>query len=410
MPETVSRWIKGYLYVKIKGYTPERFFNLCRSGQLDYWSVRQDKEGYGFYISLKDFYKIRPLLRKSRVSMKILSRTGLPFLIQRNRKRKALVLAVLSFFALLYIMSLFIWNISFDGNYHYSRETLLDYLEEEQQIWCGMIKYRISCDQLEEGIRSRFPEITWVSARVSGTRLLIKIKENEVLSSIPEAESDPCELIASTSGIITRMIVRQGKASVSPGDLVEAGQQLVSGELSIKNDAAEVIRIAYVHADGDIYARTVRTYSQEFPQYRTVSAKTGRRRRGVGVGIGGIRWRILMPDLKKDSWNFVVNTAQLRLFEDFYLPLYAEEIVGEAYVSYERPYTEEEKKEEARKAQEKYLKNLMEKGVQIIENNVKIQEYGDVWAVEGEVIAEEQIGVKRYITEFEETREADERN
>ena len=56
------------------------------------------------------------------------------------------------------------------------------------------------------------------------------------------------------------------------------------------------------------------------------------------------------------------------------------------------------------------MKNLMEKGVQIIENNVKIQENGSSWSVEGTVTVEEQIGLTRYITEVEETREPDEHN
>lgn len=392
----VRRWLGGYVRVRIVGYGPERFFNLCRNGRLEYWSVKCGKDGYFFCMGLGDFYKIRPLLRKSHMSMRIVERVGLPFVLEKNRKRKALAGAVLLFFGLLYVMSLFIWNISFEGNYHYSRETLLDYLEEEE-IRYGMMKYRISCDQLEEGIRSRFPEITWVSARVSGTRLLVKIKENEVLSAVPEAQNAPCELVASSGGIITRMIVRQGRAAVKVGDEVEAGQQLVAGQLSILNDAAQVVRTAYVHADGDIYARTQYSYEEEFSQYHRVQVKTGKKRKGWGIAVGDYRFRFLLPDFQKNEWNYVTNTNQICLFGDFYLPFYVEKIEGEATVSYERPYTDEEKNEEARKAEEKYLKNLMEKGVQIIENNVKIQEYGVSWKVEGHVTCEEQIGAERYI-------------
>ena len=61
--------------------------------------------------------------------------------------------------------------------------------------------------------------------------------------------------------------------------------------------------------------------------------------------------------------------------------------------------------EAAKKLQEYYQKNLMEKGVQIIENNAKIQEDGVLWKVEGIVTGEEQIGTERYLTEFEETEE-----
>ncbi len=412
MLERISRWAEGYLGLKISGYGEERFFNLLKSGDLDYWALRRKKDGCYFYMGLKDFYQIRPLLRKAHVSMRIASRAGMPFFLHRNRKRKAFAVAVVSFFVLLYVMSLFIWNISFEGNWHYSRETLLDYLET-QNVRYGMMKSGISCDELEEGIRSAFPEVTWVSARVSGTRLLVKIKENEVLSAVPEDRSEPCQVIARTSGTITRIIVRQGKAAVAPGDEVNEGQQLIEGQLSILNDGGEVVRTAYVHADGDVYARTQYHYEETFSQYHTVTAKTGERRHGAGVMAGPYRFRFLMPEFGETSWNYVTDLIQIRLFGDFYLPFYVEKITGEGFVMYERPYRQEEKEEEARKLQEYYQKNLMEKGVQIIENNVKIQEDGALWKVEGSVIGEEQIGTERYITEFEETeetKETDERN
>ena len=185
---------------------------------------------------------------------------------------------------------------------------------------------------------------------------------------------------------------------------------LLYQQLSVLNDAGEVVRSAYVHADADIYARTFYQYQSEFPQYHMVKVKTGKKRRGLGVAAGSFRMRILTPDFEKNTWEFVTDTTQLHLFEDFYLPVYIERITGEALVSYERPYTAAEKEEMALKVQEEYLKNLMEKGVQIIENNVKIQEYGVSWKVEGTVAGEEQIGVRRYITEFEETSRIDEHN
>lgn len=405
----IFRWAAGYVHVRVAGYSGERFFNLCKSAQLDCWKVRRQGDGYCFTISLKDFFRLRPILRKSRMSMRVLSRGGLPFALRQNRKRKALAGAVLSFFALLYIMSLFIWDVSFDGNHRYTREVLLDYLEE-QGIRYGMRKSRVSCDDLEEGLRSRFPEITWVSARVSGTRLLVKLKENQVLSVIPETDSQPCDIEASSSGTVTRMIVRQGKAAVKIGDEVEAGQQLVTGQLSVKNDAGEVVRTAWVHADGDIYARTAYEYAVEFPVYHRVDVKTGKRRPGIVLSAGPWRFTLLMPDFEKNSWNYRTDITQLHLFEDFYLPIYVGRISGEAYVSYERPYTDQEKELVSEKLRQDQIKNLMEKGVQIIENNVKIQEYDDSWKVEGIIVAEEQIGVKRYITEYEETRETDERD
>ena len=83
-----------------------------------------------------------------------------------------------------------------------SYDTLVRFLDT-QDIDYGMLKARINCEDLEASMRTSFPEITWVSARVSGTRLLIHIKENEVLSTIPEKDETPCDIVASQPGVIT---------------------------------------------------------------------------------------------------------------------------------------------------------------------------------------------------------------
>ena len=154
-----------------------------------------------------------------------------------------------------------------------------------------------------------------------------------------------------------------------------------------------------------MYAKTQYRYEETFSQYHTVTAKTGEMRYGAGFMAGSYRFRVLLPYFGDTSWNYVTDLTQVRLFGDFYLPLYVERIRGEGFVSYERPYRQEEKEEAAKKLQEYYQKNLMEKGVQIIENNAKIQEDGVLWKVEGIVTGEEQIGTERYLTEFEETEE-----
>ena len=45
-----------------------------------------------------------------------------------------------------------------------------------------------------------------------------------------------------------------------------------------------------------------------------------------------------MPHFGDGAWNYVTELTQIKLFGDFYLPFYVEDIVGEGVVSYERPY------------------------------------------------------------------------
>ena len=73
-------------------------------------------------------------------------------------------------------MSLRIWAIDFDGNSYFTDELLLETLRDAGYE-TGMEKSGIVCDSLELLLRETYPEITWVSAQIKGTRLIVQLRE-----------------------------------------------------------------------------------------------------------------------------------------------------------------------------------------------------------------------------------------
>ena len=71
--------MRGCLTVKLTGYSPERFLNLCSRNGIDIWDLVHVKDHYEFKISIKDFRKTRGFVRKSKARLIILERFGLPF-------------------------------------------------------------------------------------------------------------------------------------------------------------------------------------------------------------------------------------------------------------------------------------------------------------------------------------------
>ena len=80
--EKFYRWVGGYMEMQMTGYSPERFLNLCSARGIEIWDLWHAGEGYGFFMRLKDFRRIRPLARKSGVRLKIRQRMGLPFFLR----------------------------------------------------------------------------------------------------------------------------------------------------------------------------------------------------------------------------------------------------------------------------------------------------------------------------------------
>lgn len=389
------RWLKqhytGYVRVRLTGRSPERFFNLCRSSKILLWNIACEKEEYRFFLLLPDFYRIRPFARKAGVRVRIQEKLGLPFFLYRNRKRKLFAVGAASFFLLLFVLSRFIWNISFSGNLLFTDDMLTGQLREIGVCY-GMPKRGVDCDRIEEELRSRCSRIVWVSAHVSGTRLQIRIRENETADGIPLREESPRNLVAETAGTVVSILVRAGKAAVQPGDEVEKGQILVEGMLPVTNDSGEVERTLFVRADADIRLRTTKIYREWVPHFQTVRSYTGKMQRGFRLRAGAVDILAMPPLAGKRNWDLTGVSRQIVLFGDFFLPVWTEAITAREYEKVERKRTKTELNDLTKAVHERKLQKLTEKGVQIIENDVKILDNSNGWIICGSMTVEEEAG------------------
>ena len=397
------RWLKqhytGYVRVRLTGRSPERFFNLCRSSKILLWNIACEKEEYRFFLLLPDFYRIRPFARKAGVRVRIQEKLGLPFFLYRNRKRKMFAVGAASFFLLLFVLSRFIWNISFSGNLLFTDDMLTGQLREIGVCY-GMPKRGVDCDRIEEELRSRCPRIVWVSAHVSGTRLQIRIRENETADGIPLREESPRNLVAETAGTVVSILVRAGKAAVQPGDEVEKGQILVEGMLPVTNDSGEVERTLFVRADADIRLRTTKIYREWVPHFQTVRSYTGKKQRGFRLRAGAVDILAMPPLAGKRNWDLTGVSRQIVLFGDFFLPVWTEAITAREYEKVERKRTKTELNDLTKAVHERKLQKLTEKGVQIIENDVKILDNSTGWTICGSMIVEESAGIGQKLESF----------
>lgn len=409
MRQTFQHYWNGYLLVRLQGFSPERFLNLCMANQIELWGLRNKEGLYQFYMTLDGYRRIRPLVRKAQVRLKILGRFGLPFFLYRNRRRKLYGAGISAFFILLFLMAQFIWNITLEGNYRFTDDMLLHYLDS-QDIRYGVRRSQIDCDSLEEAIRSEYPEIIWVSARVSGTRLMIKVKENDVMAAIPIKDEEPRDLVADKTGVITSMVVRKGKAQVAVGDPVEPGQVLVSGAIPIYNDAEELVNCQYVRADADIRVQTGVSYQEEVPHLTTERVDTGKTRHGIQFRLFHYSLVLMIPAGGDLPWEYVRESHQAKVLGDFFLPVWIDHIVGTEYEYYERFLTKGELETAKNKIHDSKIENLKQKGVQIIQNNVKILDKSSAWVIQGEFLVEDSIGTGQNIIKTEETDQPDERN
>ncbi|MCM1120747.1 MAG: sporulation protein YqfD [bacterium] len=387
----VLQFLKGYIRMKVWGVSPERFLNLCSNKDILLWDISRDGDVYTMCISLKAFLKLRPIARKTGVRVAILQRYGLPFLLPSLLRRKIFIVGLVLCVTFWLVSYRFIWDIRLEGNYRITQEVFSDFLTA-QQIHVGMQKTDLDINILEKEIRRAFPEVTWTSARLSGTRLEISIKENDApIITQEETYSGGQDLISEHGGIITSMIVRSGVPVVKIGDVVEEGTLLVEGRVPIYNEDATIREYLYTTADADITVEHTILYQETLPDSYIEKVYTGRvdRRPFLRVSSKELRLPQERPYLVYDT---VIQGHTPVFLEKLSIPISWGQYIHREYMNVEHEYTLEQAQKLLTEKEVQFISNLEEKGVHIIEKDVKIEESSVCWIMECQILADEPTG------------------
>ena len=211
--------------MKFTGLDKIRFINLCKNNKLNIWNITSENDYVIMCCDVASFYKMKKLRRKCNGSIKLLQRRGLLFQTIKYKKHIFFVVGIILFFVIAKIITLYVWNISFEGNYSHTDIELMNFLNKNK-IDNGIRKSKIDCEEIEYLLRTNYDDITWVSAEVRGTRIFIHIKEN-FDTYIAKVEDKPYNIISNVDGMIDSIVTRSGTPKIKVGDEVKKGQLLV---------------------------------------------------------------------------------------------------------------------------------------------------------------------------------------
>lgn len=383
------QWLRGYLLIRMKGQSPERFINLCSNRYIYLWDLNHVEGEYEFRIMLKDYLKLKPIAKKTGTIPYIKKRYGLPFLIHKYKKRKGYLAGILLFCMILYILSLFIWDISVLGGHSYTPEAMLKFLKSNE-IYIGLQKKNIDCAEIEELIRATYKDIGWVSAEIKGTRLIIKITETNMPAPAVTA-TENCHIIASKDCIITHIVTRTGTPKVEVGSVAKKGDILVSGVVDIIGDNETLIDRKPVIADADIIGKTFYNYKDKIPLNYVQKEYTGKSKTGYAASFLLKKINLYKPRIPYAKYDIIVDEFMLHLSDNFYLPASYSVVKYPEYNEIKKKYTNEEVTALANERLKRFLDRLVENDVLIVENNVKIAIEKNSCIATGKIVVEESV-------------------
>ena len=371
------RFIKGYVKIKVWGYSPERFMNLCSNRDILLWDVVNYQSYYIMNISIKGFFALKPIARKTKTKVVIIQKYGLPFFMTKIRKRFIFTMGVLGCFLFLFMMSGFIWTIEIKGNQRISKEEVLDYLAT-QDVYCGMKKSNLQVEKLKRDIRNQYSNVIWNSIQLNGTKLTVEIKEGIGLNKKKEIDDGkPYDLISKKEGMIVYMVTRKGIPLHKKGDTVSENEILVSGLIPILQDDGTTLKYQYCVADADVSIQYIYHYKDKIPKEYEKKVFIKNDIHFFMIELFGKEFRFPHKKNQFKQYDILTDIHQVKLFENLYLPVFYGKKVIKGYQLEKKVYSSEEINRIAKEHLNQFLITLKEKGVQIIEKNVKIEKNVD---------------------------------
>lgn len=400
------RLFRGYVRIRVESASPQRFLNLCSVHEISLWDIVADGEKYEMNLSVADFFRLKPIVKKTKTKVVLTEKKGLPFRMQKWKKRKVFILCSVLCVVGLYGVSLFLWDIRLVNEGKLTDEMLLSFLQDNGVTY-GSYKKGIEIDKIEKKLRDEYPFIIWTSLKLEGTCLFVEVKENEqTVEPADSVRKQACDLRATVSGKVVSIVTRSGIPQVKIGDEVKKGDVLVVGEVPIFNDDETVKEYMYVCSDADIRLETQLSYHKELPFAYRKKVYTGEEKTAYYFRVHKNSFSTAkIPDYK--HYDIVTDLKQGKILHDFYLPLYYGKIIYKEYCLEEFRYTETEARVLLETEFEKKCKTLQQKGVQIVEKNVKIEKNGRSLRADGSILVEMSDGEPQIIREMKRTGETE---
>lgn len=364
------RYFKSYVCIIIWGPQVSRFLNLCAFHHIRLWDINVEESGYSMKIGVRDFFRIKDILKKTESKCKLVRKQGPGFWLKKQAKRKLFLVGPFLCLFLLWFLSGFLWSIDIVGNHGLTDDILGDFLKK-QGVYYGMPLNKIPLVEIKTNLRAEFEQINWVSVSVEGTRLEIRLKENDVWEKTDEG-STQMNLISPVKGTVTDILVRRGVALVKAGDRVNSGDVLIEGKIPIMNEDGTLKKIEYCQGDGDVWIRYEIGIEEEISRDYEKKEYSNQNKQKYYLELFGKKLGIDIRKIPYETYDVIEERKNLMLFGSVPLPITVCTRTYREFAVKQEKYTQEEAEAILYSLFEKNLNSLEEKGVQIIEKNVKI--------------------------------------
>ena len=286
MYKSVVHFLRGSGLAEVQCACPERVLNLLGSREVVFWGLRWESEiCFRLYFLLPQEEILQEIAVMAGAEVTVLRRRGAPVLWGRFRTRYVLLAGFALFWLFLFGGNLFIWEFRVNGNETVPTETVLRALEN-YGITIGSPGLHIDQEDMRNHVLLELHDVSWLTVNVKGCVAHVQVVERQRPPEIAEKDG-VWNIVAARDGLVTRVQALDGKALVSAGSTVTAGELLVTGVYESREGSTYM-----THSLGTVEARTWYDLSVSVPLTIAEKSGEGRKRTALSVNLGKKRIKL----------------------------------------------------------------------------------------------------------------------
>lgn len=361
-------FIIGYVRVAVEGYYIERFINICKNEKIAVWNLKRNNDVKLFLnVGLTDYRRILKVAKKTKCKVKIQRKRGVPFVLNRYKKRKIFGILLMLLIATTIFSSNFIWNIEVRVENDEKVDNIVQDLEE-MGLKTGEWKSKVNIKDVISKVRLKRQDIAWMGIELKGTNAIVKIAKAKEKPQILD-ENEYCNIVSDKTGVITKISAQNGTAVVKVGDTITKGTPLINGWLEGKYTG-----LRYVHAKGEIEAKVWHTRSTKVEYNQVIKEGTGNEENKYSIKFNNFKINLQKKLSKFEIYDTITSENKLKIFSDFYLPIAIEKTTYKEQKEKNITYTPEEAKNIGIVQLQKELDGEIENKENIVNKNINFYE------------------------------------
>lgn len=282
----VANLLCGYFVLLIPKELRGRIYDLMFRHGIEFFGEKNDKNGN---LTLRLPRKYMELFVSEAASMEGWTCSGIrgfPVALRFMRNRMGITIGFVILLVWCFVSGRIVWDIRIEGNTLTPDNEIIELLDE---LGCGIGDWIpvIDYDDVHAKYLAMSDKIGWISVYMNGVVAEVQVRELVSASGEKPEEGIYANMVAGEDGVIEMVRVFEGQAAVKSGDIVRAGDVVISGVMEKKDLNLPDGGVRYEYAAGEVLAKTVRRIDVEIALEREEKVYTGRETVKKSVKIFG---------------------------------------------------------------------------------------------------------------------------